>query len=77
VLVAVYFAVAVGLYNALYLLDGYLFWDSTVIHTPQVIPRFILTTVVPGTVGLYVVLRLSMLPYKKWVRRRCIVRGHG
>eukprot|EP00727_Mastigamoeba_balamuthi_P014662 m51a1_g9821 hypothetical protein (2448) ;mRNA; f:1895526-1905660 len=51
VVVCAHFAISIVLYVGVFAAVGYSTWDSTVIHTPEVVPRYFVVALVPGLVS--------------------------
>eukprot|EP01112_Ceratiomyxa_fruticulosa_P008570 TRINITY_DN221_c0_g1_i3.p1 TRINITY_DN221_c0_g1~~TRINITY_DN221_c0_g1_i3.p1 ORF type:complete len:970 (-),score=127.20 TRINITY_DN221_c0_g1_i3:171-3080(-) len=64
--VALYYLICIGVYNIAFQAVGYRTWDSTVIHTPQVLSRYVAITVVPGIIFTYIMFRATHMIYTFW-----------
>eukprot|EP00026_Physarum_polycephalum_P001772 Phypoly_transcript_01774.p1 GENE.Phypoly_transcript_01774~~Phypoly_transcript_01774.p1 ORF type:complete len:943 (+),score=86.23 Phypoly_transcript_01774:272-3100(+) len=59
----VYYAMSIFIYYIVFLIIGYDIWDSTVIHYPQVLTRYAVITLVPGTLVIYFLIRAIHVYY--------------
>jgi hypothetical protein len=55
--VLVYHCVSIAIYNICFAIVGYGNWDSTVIHTPEVLARYAFICLLPSVLVIYVIIR--------------------
>lgn len=72
-IVLVYHGLNIAIYNICFAVAGYSGWDSTVIHTPEVLPRYAFICLIPAVVIIYIAIRAfhtyySIRPAFSWQR---------
>ncbi|KAJ4453583.1 putative viral a-type inclusion protein [Paratrimastix pyriformis] len=63
--VVVYFALVLFFFALLYYIYGYSVWDSTMVHTPEVLPTYFVITLLPGFVAAVLIVRCYHLLYTR------------
>jgi len=62
----IYFGCTIPIYVIIYKIGGYNTWDSSVIHTPEVIPKYGLSTLIPGIIFTFLTIRAYHLKWTNW-----------